>query len=177
MHVIYLEVAIFTAIDCDDGNYCTIDSCNATVGCVHTPRDCDDNNVCTVDSCVNGACVNTPIPVPPSNRCNGTYCDPRVGIIVIPTQCPASCTGCDAEMGCQGCPGAFGTIAQVATGIGAGIIAAIVIAGVVAIVLGAFGSKKGYDIYLKYHQNLDTAQSNPLYSDNGLSGVNPLAED
>jgi len=29
---------------------------------------------------------------------------------------------------------------------------------------------------MKYHQNLDAAQDNPLYNDGGLSGVNPLGK-
>jgi len=112
-----------------------------------------------------------------SDICLGAYCDPRFGIIQIPTQCPAGCQGCSvAQGGCVGCPGSFNTIAQVATGIGAGIIAAIIIAGIVAVVLAVLGGKKGYDIYMKYHQNLETAQENPLYNDEGLRGENPLAE-
>jgi fibro-slime domain-containing protein len=167
----------FPPIVCNDNNNCTIDSCNATVGCVFTPNPCNDNNLCTIDSCSLGSCVHTPVNIT-SNICLGEYCDPTVGIIQIPTQCPTGCQGCVAsEGGCIGCPGSFNTIAQVATGIGAGIIAGIVIAAVVALVLAALGGKKGYDLYLKYHQNLDTAQDNPLYNDGGLSGVNPLAEE
>jgi len=167
----------FIALTCDDGNNCTIDTCNSTTGCIHTQMSCDDGNACTADSCKNGYCIHTPIPIPPSNFCNGTYCNPNVGIVFIPTQCPAACTGCDPNNGCVGCPGAFGTVAAVATGIGAGIIVAIVIGAIVAIVLGVLGGKKGYDMYMKYHQNLEAAQENPLYNDGGLSGVNPLAED
>lgn len=29
--------------------------------CIHTPKDCDDGDPCTVDSCENGNCVHTPI--------------------------------------------------------------------------------------------------------------------
>jgi hypothetical protein len=36
---------------CDDGNGCTVDSCEPEMGCVHTPVNCNDNNVCTLDSC------------------------------------------------------------------------------------------------------------------------------
>src|SRR5262245_2362930 len=82
---------------CDDGNPCTIDSCNPTTGCVHTPvtnntpcpdaslcngletcqagvcrpgkaLDCSDGNPCTTDSCnATTGCYHTPL-------VNGTSC-------------------------------------------------------------------------------------------------------
>jgi hypothetical protein len=61
-------------------------------------------------------------------------------------------------------------------GISAGIIAAIVIAIAVAVVLVAVGSKKGYDYYRKRIANMELAANNPLYSDGGLTGTNPLHE-
>jgi len=42
------------ALDCDDGVGCTVDACDATVGCMNTPDDavCDDALVCTgTESC------------------------------------------------------------------------------------------------------------------------------
>ena len=47
---------------CDDGNPCTVDSCDSASGCKHTPTaglNCSDNNVCTVgDKCdATGACT------------------------------------------------------------------------------------------------------------------------
>src|SRR3954468_5817448 len=36
---------------CDDGNACTIDSCDASGACHHGPVSCDDGNACTVDLC------------------------------------------------------------------------------------------------------------------------------
>jgi hypothetical protein len=40
-------------ISCDDGQACTVDTCNPAVGCVHTPYDaaCDDHDPCTRDRC------------------------------------------------------------------------------------------------------------------------------
>ena len=79
------------ALDCDDKNSCTNDSCDKKAGCVHAPNNalcdadgnkctpidkcskgacvagtlkkCDDAEVCTKDSCsaANGSCVNTPL--------------------------------------------------------------------------------------------------------------------
>lgn len=45
----------------DDGNPCTTDVCNlATGACNSPPRDCDDGKSCTVDSCTpNGGCQHT----------------------------------------------------------------------------------------------------------------------
>ena len=46
---------------CDDGNPCTKDTCDPTVGCVFDPQDgvpCDDGDPNTVnDRCLNGVCV------------------------------------------------------------------------------------------------------------------------
>jgi MYXO-CTERM domain-containing protein len=85
------------ALDCDDGNPCTKDSCDGGKGCLHevltgdacsdgdacTTNDkcgsdglckpgaqinCDDGEVCTSDSCKDGNCLNTP-------KANTATCD------------------------------------------------------------------------------------------------------
>jgi hypothetical protein len=38
-------------IDCDDGDPCTIDSCDPVKGCIHTPVDCG------FLTCQGGGCV------------------------------------------------------------------------------------------------------------------------
>lgn len=47
---------------CDDGNRCTVDSCEAVGGCTNVPdpQRCDDGIACTVDSCdpADGSCSN-----------------------------------------------------------------------------------------------------------------------
>ena len=48
--------------DCEDGNSCTLDACEAGIGCVHSPAaagsPCDDGLACsTGDECLDGACV------------------------------------------------------------------------------------------------------------------------
>ena len=50
------------AIDCNDGNPCTDDSCDPTKGCVHVAKadntKCDDASECTPDeTCKSGACI------------------------------------------------------------------------------------------------------------------------
>src|SRR5205814_7264993 len=58
-----------TPLNCNDGNACTTDACNAINGCTHTPiagcqscsvpADCNDSNPCTTDSCTAGTAVNS----------------------------------------------------------------------------------------------------------------------
>jgi len=59
-------------------------------------------------------------------------------------------------------------------GIGAGAIAGIVIGCVAVAALVGLGGKKGYDVWLHHRANMGSAQTNPMYQDNGLSGSNPL---
>ena len=48
------------AVDCDDGNGCTTDTCDKGDGCVHAPAEglCSDDSDCTIDdACDEGTCV------------------------------------------------------------------------------------------------------------------------
>ncbi len=57
-------VCVGNAVDCDDENPCTEDSCAAQGGCDHVPNTlpCDDQDVCTVgDICNGGECAGTPV--------------------------------------------------------------------------------------------------------------------
>ncbi|MEE2778951.1 MAG: hypothetical protein VYE15_00405, partial [Myxococcota bacterium] len=79
------------AIDCDDGNPCTDDHCDESLGCVHTYADhpCDDDDPCTLgDTCLDGVCQGDYeldcecqidaecLPQEDANLCNGTlFCD------------------------------------------------------------------------------------------------------
>jgi hypothetical protein len=54
-----------TATPCNDGNLCTEDYCDPTLGCLHLPAagSCDDLRVCTTgDLCTAGRCEGTPRP-------------------------------------------------------------------------------------------------------------------
>jgi len=81
---------IGTAINCDDDNPCTADSCDPSGGCVYSfnSMTCDDGDPCTVgDVCIMGTCEGTQIPcdckedsdcleLEDGDICNGTlYCD------------------------------------------------------------------------------------------------------
>ena len=55
---------------CDDGNACTIDTCEGTLlcdnrpngVCCHADADCNDANACTTDSCVAAVCQHAAMP-------------------------------------------------------------------------------------------------------------------
>ena len=72
------------ALDCNDGNVCTTDSCNPNTGCQHTDNTnaCDDGNACTeTDACNAGKCVGSnPVTCAASDDCHiaGT-CNPSSG--------------------------------------------------------------------------------------------------
>jgi len=99
-----------TAPNCDDANPCTDDSCDAVLGCVHTPNSlpCDDGNACTLgDSCQAGTCTGTPISCDDGNVCNGfESCDPATGACLpgTPPTCddgnPCTDDFCDPTLGC-----------------------------------------------------------------------------
>jgi cysteine-rich repeat protein len=81
-------------LDCDDRNPCTIDSCDATAGCVHDPvpvegRGCDDGNACTEqDRCTGGVCAGSPVACDDGDACTAEACDPSAG-------CTHSTSGAD----------------------------------------------------------------------------------
>jgi len=61
-------------------------------------------------------------------------------------------------------------------GIGAGVIGGIAAGAAAFAAVGAFGAKKGYDAYIRNKNNMHGAQANPMYSDNGRTGNNPMYE-
>jgi len=65
--------------DCDDGDLCTIDTCNTETGvCEHAPVECDDGWTCTSD-----------------------LCDPSDGECVFVESCPSNGLFCDGVEGCD----------------------------------------------------------------------------
>lgn len=63
-----------TALNCDDQEVCTTDSCNPATGCVNTPNTlvCDDGDLCTYnDRCGGGTCAGLTI------QCNDDACTDR----------------------------------------------------------------------------------------------------
>ena len=95
-------------IDCDDGNPCTADSCDAQLGCVHEDGafPCDDGDSCTVgDACVDGQCVGAPFNCDDGSLCTADSCNPNSGCDYKPIDCSDddACTEdwCDANSGCK----------------------------------------------------------------------------
>lgn len=69
---------------CEDGNLCTLDSCNPATGvCNHTAFNgisCDDGNACTLGTtCSETTCVGTQINCDDNNSCTDDFCNPVNG--------------------------------------------------------------------------------------------------
>jgi hypothetical protein len=81
-----------TTLSCDDGDACTVDSCDAEDGCQHAVLSCDDGVACTADACDPGlGCSHLSTCAP------GTVCDAGTG------QCEAHCgiaADCDDGSAC-----------------------------------------------------------------------------
>ncbi len=82
--------------NCNDGNACTNDGCDAELGCFNAPRTgpCDDGSACTTASaCIEGQCRGTQVrDCDDGNPCTVDSCDAVLGCrnIVV-----ANGTGCD----------------------------------------------------------------------------------
>ena len=96
------------AIECDDENQCTLDTCDTQAGCVHTPgtAPCDDGDACTVlDACADGACQpGALVDCDDGDACTADKCDPDVGCVHEAVACDDDnlCTedSCDPDTGC-----------------------------------------------------------------------------
>jgi cysteine-rich repeat protein len=64
---------------CDDGNSCTVDTCDGEEGCQYealTGDECLDGDICTVtDHCEDGVCVGTPVECNDDNPCTKDSCN------------------------------------------------------------------------------------------------------
>lgn len=71
-----------SALDCDDQNACTLDSCDSGKGCVHLSVVCDDENLCTADACdpVNG-CEHSAVECDDQDSCTADSCDSVLGCV------------------------------------------------------------------------------------------------
>jgi hypothetical protein len=70
---------------CDDGNACTMDSCEGDSGCLFEPltgANCDDGDACTItDHCDDGTCVGSLIACDDNNPCTDDSCDGLSGCL------------------------------------------------------------------------------------------------
>jgi len=66
--------------DCEDGDNCTIDTCDDDGSCAAEAVDPDDGDVCTDDSCdADGTPLNEPIDPDDGDACTIDWCDPVDG--------------------------------------------------------------------------------------------------
>ncbi len=83
-------------VSCDDGNPCTVDSCDAELGCVNTVvvgESCDDGNPCTSnDVCrEDGTCSGSEISCDDGNPCTVDFCNPESGCDSYPVEDGTEC--------------------------------------------------------------------------------------
>ncbi|MBR58282.1 MAG: hypothetical protein CMH54_09700 [Myxococcales bacterium] len=81
------------AMDCNDDNVCTSDSCDPQDGCIYTfhAQICDDGDACTQnDGCVEGECTGEALECDDNNTCTVDSCDPSTGCTIEPIE---SCCG------------------------------------------------------------------------------------
>lgn len=99
-------------LNCSDGNPCTIDICDPTLGCTthdpvpnDPPVSCNDGNFCTgPDVCVDGECKGSAIACDDYNPCTEDVCDPAVGCVHPAKSVGAACddgSACTTGETCQ----------------------------------------------------------------------------
>jgi hypothetical protein len=100
-----------SAVDCNDGNPCTADTCGKTNGCVHTPNNapCNDGSNCTAgDACKGGKCVGLAGDVTQTcsdnNPCTLDTCAKETGCVhtAVPSSCDADGNKCTQNDACVG---------------------------------------------------------------------------
>jgi len=101
------------APELDDGNPCTLDTCDATLGVAHTPAvagtSCADGDVCNgAETCDGGGtCAQgTPPVLTDDNPCTDDFCDPTAGVSHTPRAAGASCSDFDLCNGSEACDAA-----------------------------------------------------------------------
>ncbi len=95
------------AVNCNDGNACTDDSCDGETGCAYVANQavCSDNNACTTeDICGNGVCAGGPaLDCDDDNVCTDDSCDLASGCIHTPNQAPCELgDSCLLGVHCEG---------------------------------------------------------------------------
>jgi hypothetical protein len=109
------EVSRCDAVDCDDGEICTEDSCDPEIGCVSTPRAarCADGDPCTTgDRCSEGRCGGEPRDCDDGDLCTHDVCEAGFGCVHTHNEAPCEdsliCTvgeQCEAGVCSGGAPG------------------------------------------------------------------------
>ena len=99
--------AVFEPLECDDGNACNgVEGCNPATGCTPgTPPTCNDGNACNgIEACnpASGCVGGTPVTCAPPDQCHtGGTCDPGTGLCGYGNQ-PNGTTCDDGNAGTTG---------------------------------------------------------------------------
>ncbi|NUN12237.1 MAG: hypothetical protein HUU55_01225 [Myxococcales bacterium] len=101
-------VCVGTTTSCDDGDFCNgIEFCLPSLGCQAGPSpDCEDGNQCTIDTCDSaGACDSSTVVICNDNDlCTDDTCDPLAGCTYPPHSCddgdPCTQEECNSATGC-----------------------------------------------------------------------------
>jgi len=174
------------ASTCDDGNPCTVDSCNNTAttfpGCVHTPKVCPSPlisaspnhgnypasvqshvDLCKTPFCVAGSgnCSYTSVSCASTSanrniKCGIVVCDPRYGCTTTAS------SACAAAIGSNG------------VALGGGAIAGIVIACAVVAAIIAVGGVAGYRAMTGSGGGMAGSNANPTYTPSANSGTSGI---
>ncbi len=104
----------------DDGNPCTIDSCDPLTGVLHVPAlagtPCPDGDVCNgLELCDGGGTCRpgTPLVVDDGNPCTADSCDPVTGVSHVPAALETLCddgNACTYADACNGSGACLGTL-------------------------------------------------------------------
>lgn len=98
------SVPYCSTVNCDDGDPCTVDSCNEQLRrCFNSyvysgEASYDDNNRCTNDYCLNKQIRHDPITCDDGNRCTTDSCSPSIGCVYTEIVCQSGYE-CDASTG------------------------------------------------------------------------------
>lgn len=95
------------ALDCDDANICTNDSCEPATGCHHefNTAPCSDGDICTTkDACQQGECVGgKSMSCDDGNECTSDSCNALVGCVYTANAGPCDdLDPCTEEDSCSG---------------------------------------------------------------------------
>ncbi|MBE2248082.1 MAG: lamin tail domain-containing protein [Myxococcus sp.] len=100
------------ALNCDDSNPCTADSCSPMTGCTHTPVmagvTCAGADLCNSAALCDGAGAcqpGTPVVCNDGNPCTNDRCEPSLGCIAPPAATGTSCSDGNQCNGVEACNG------------------------------------------------------------------------
>eukprot|EP01092_Planopodium_desertum_P001601 TRINITY_DN1244_c0_g1_i1.p1 TRINITY_DN1244_c0_g1~~TRINITY_DN1244_c0_g1_i1.p1 ORF type:complete len:837 (-),score=284.35 TRINITY_DN1244_c0_g1_i1:132-2369(-) len=172
------DPCVYTTIDvnilCADGDPCTDETCDPTTGCGHVPTVCPNVNECIDAQCIatQGGCVYANRTCAASDACHLGACVPKnQGLpfteaeFCVDNEIPGTINSCGVCLGNDVSCFLEGSKVTVYA-ITGGVIAAIVIAVIVALALGVFGGKKGYDYFqARKNANQNWSQNNQIYQD------------